>query len=90
MNPQAYFDSQGTDPIVRGWITQPARAVDEFLNSVLTTQLFETEEGLGMDLATLNIQRSRDHGLPPYPIWKKVLSGQVWKQLARGTIPILQ
>lgn len=71
MNPQAYFDSQGTDPIVRGWITQPARALDEFLNSVLTTQLFETEEGLGMDLATLNIQRSRDHGLPPYPIWKK-------------------
>ena len=57
MNPQAYFDSQGTDPIVRSWITQPARALDEFLNSVLTTQLFETE-GLGMDLATLNIQRS--------------------------------
>ena len=71
MNPQAYFDSQGTDPIIRGWITQPARAVDEFLNSVLTTQLFEREEGLGMDLATLNIQRSRDHGLPPYPAWKQ-------------------
>ncbi len=71
MNPQAYFDSEGTDNIVRGWITQPSRLVDEFLNSVLTTQLFETEEGLGMDLATLNIQRSRDHGLPPYPVWKK-------------------
>ena len=71
MNPQAYFDSQGTDQILHGWITQPARAVDEFLNSVLTTQLFEREEGLGMDLATLNIQRSRDHGLPPYPAWKQ-------------------
>ena len=71
MNPQAYFDSLGTDPILRGWISQPARAVDEFLNSVLTTQLFEREEGFGMDLATLNIQRSRDHGLPPYPAWKQ-------------------
>ena len=71
MNPQGYFDSQGTDPILRGWITQPARAVDEFLTSVLTTQLFEREEGMGMDLATLNIQRGRDHGLPPYPTWKK-------------------
>ena len=71
MNPQAYFDSQGTDPIVRGWLTQPARALDEFLTSVLTTQLFETEEGNGMDLATLNIQRGRDHGVPPYPVWKK-------------------
>lgn len=71
MNPQAYFDSQGTDPILRGWITQPARVIDEFLNSVLTTQLFEREEGQGMDLASLNIQRGRDHGLPPYPAWKK-------------------
>ena len=70
MNPQGYFDSDGTDPIVRGWITQPARAFDEFVNSVLTTQLFEREEGMGLDLATLNIQRSRDHGLPPYPVWK--------------------
>ena len=70
MNPQGYFDSQGTDPILRGWITQPARAFDEFVNSVLTTQLFEREPGMGLDLATLNIQRSRDHGLAPYPAWK--------------------
>lgn len=70
MNPQAYFVSNGTDPLLRGWITQPARALDEFLNSVLTTQLFEREEGFGMDLASLNIQRGRDHGLPPYPAWK--------------------
>lgn len=70
MNPQAYFDSDGTDPILRGWVTQPARALDEFLTDVLTTQLFETDSGPGMDLATLNIQRGRDHGLPPYPVWK--------------------
>ena len=44
--------------------------MDEFLNSVLTTQLFEREEGDGMDLATLNIQRGRDHGLPRYGTWK--------------------
>ena len=71
MNPQAYFDSLGTDPILRGWINQSSRATDEFLNSVLTTQLFETDEAPGMDLATLNIQRSRDHGLQPYPAWKQ-------------------
>lgn len=70
MNPQGYFDSQGTDPILRGWITQPARAFDEFVNSVLTTQLFERQPGMGLDLATLNIQRGRDHGLAPYPAWK--------------------
>ena len=72
MNPQAYFDSQGTDPIIRGWLNQPSRSIDEFLTSILTTQLFERMEGLGMDLATLNIQRSRDHGLRPFPVWQQV------------------
>ena len=56
MNPQTYFDSLGTDQSFMVGSLKPARATDEFLNSVLTTQLFEREEGLGMDLATLNIQ----------------------------------
>ena len=76
MNPQAYFESQGTDPLVRGWITQPARFLDEFLNSILTNQLFERDDAPGMDLATLNIQRGRDHGLPPYLIWKNFCQNQ--------------
>ena len=67
MNPIAYEESNGTDPIARGWITQPARKVDEFLNSILTSQLFG---GAGLDLAALNIQRGRDHGIPPYAVWK--------------------
>ena len=58
------------DSITRGWIVQPARALDEFLNEVITTQLLETEEEVGMDLATLNIQRGRDHGLPRYGTWR--------------------
>lgn len=61
----------GVGPIVQGWVRQPARLMDEFLNSVLTTQLFERVEGEGMDLATLNIQRGRDHGLPRYGTWKR-------------------
>ena len=59
------------DTIARGWIVQPARAVDEFLNSILTTQLFQRGKEPGMDLATLNIQRGRDHGLPGYATWKR-------------------
>ena len=69
----AFFDSDqfrnsfGTDPITRGLITQNARRVDEFLTSVLTSNLFRTH----LDLASLNIQRGRDHGIPPYPFWKR-------------------
>lgn len=69
-NPEQFRTSGGTDPIVRGLVSVNPRRVDEFLNSVLTTRLFETDNSPGMDLASLNIQRGRDHGLAPYPIWR--------------------
>ena len=74
-NPISYFQSFGTDPILRGLAVIRSNAVDEFLNKVLTSQLF-AEEGndLGMDLASLNIQRGRDHGLPTYRQWEKICS----------------
>ena len=66
-----YNSSLGTDPLLRGLVTANARRRDEFLNSILTTKLFEgAAPGSGTDLASLNIQRGRDHGLPPYPIVK--------------------
>ncbi|XP_019851140.1 PREDICTED: lactoperoxidase-like [Amphimedon queenslandica] len=71
-NPSEYFKSNGTDPLLRGLLTSVSRDVDEFLNSVLTTKLFtESPEESGMDLASLNIQRGRDHGIPPYRKWRE-------------------
>lgn len=71
-NPIVYFESNGTDPILRGMLVNESNPTDEFLNRVLTSQLFaESDEKLGGDLATLNIQRSRDHGLPTYRKWEK-------------------
>ncbi len=69
-NPDQFRKSLGTDPIARGWLNANSRRMDEFLNSVLTTQLFQTPSGPGMDLASLNIQRGRDHGLPPYSTFR--------------------
>jgi peroxidase len=67
---EQYNSSLGTDPILRGLLTEPARRSDEFLNPVLTTQLFATDHFDGRDLAALNINRGRDHGLPPYLVWR--------------------
>ena len=69
-NPTQFRSSLGTDPIVRGLVTENALRMDEFLNMVLTRKLFRTPISPAMDLASLNIQRGRDHGLQPYPIWK--------------------
>ena len=68
-NRTAYLET-GTDPVLRGLVTQNSRRMDEFLNTVLTEQHFQVDSEPGMDLASLNIQRGRDHGLAPYTIWK--------------------
>ena len=69
-NPDQFRLSFGTDPILRGLVTQNSRRVDEFLSSVLTSRLFRQN----LDLAALNIQRGRDHGLPPYLTWRRYCS----------------
>ena len=80
-NPSAFQSSLGTDPILRGLLTTNARNRDEFVTNVLTDHLFEAAPSgtgwdsipgaPGLDLAAMNIQRGRDHGLPPYPIVKE-------------------
>ena len=74
----AFFDTSqftnngGVDPILRGLLSKNARLVDEFINSILTNHLFsESLSEPGFDLAALNVQRGRDHGLPPYLTWKQ-------------------
>ena len=66
-DPDHFRDSFGTDPILRGLVSENARRVDEFIDSVLTNHLFRNN----LDLGSLNIQRGRDHGLPPYITWQR-------------------
>ena len=70
-NPEQYNISLGTDSIMRGLLTDRSRRSDEFLNPVITNALFRTLENLGRDLGALNINRGRDHGLAPYPVWRE-------------------
>lgn len=68
--PDQFRKSFGTDPLMRGWVSTNSRRMDEFVNSVLTTQLFQTPLSPGLDLASLNMQRGRDHGLSPYLVYR--------------------
>ncbi|XP_078607888.1 uncharacterized protein LOC144879900 [Branchiostoma floridae x Branchiostoma japonicum] len=77
-NPSHIFDNAqgGPDSILRGLTAQPHQDFDRFMVSGLTKRLFADPAGSdkGLDLAALNIQRGRDHGLPGYNAWR-VLCG---------------
>ncbi len=54
--------------ILLGLAMQDGQSMDRFIEDDLTNFLFENVEGPGegSDLMARNIQRGRDHGLPPY------------------------
>lgn len=53
----------GICPLITGLVEQPAQRVDVFIVDELRNLLF-ANLGFDFDLASINIQRSRDHGLP--------------------------
>ncbi|XP_069337244.1 eosinophil peroxidase [Eulemur rufifrons] len=63
----------GIDPILRGLMATPAKLnrQDSMLVDELRDRLFRQVRRIGLDLAALNMQRSRDHGLPGYNAWRR-------------------
>jgi peroxidase len=65
-SPGRVVDEGGIDPILRGLAGQVCQAVDAYVVDDLRNFLFGPPGAGGFDLASLNIQRGRDHGLPGY------------------------
>ncbi len=64
--PTAISEDGGIEPILRGLATQRAEEIDPFVVGAIRNFLFGPPGAGGFDLASLNIQRGRDHGLPGY------------------------
>ena len=60
------IDEGGLEPILRGLGSQVCQKVDPFIIDAVRNFLFGPPGAGGFDLASLNIQRGRDHGLPSY------------------------
>jgi len=64
--PQRLTDEGGIEPLLRGLSGQACQAVDPYVIDDIRNFLFGPPGAGGFDLASLNIQRGRDHGLPSY------------------------
>ncbi|XP_060054488.1 probable oxidoreductase PXDNL isoform X2 [Erinaceus europaeus] len=67
-SPSRIIEEGGIDPLLRGLfgVAAKLRMPSQLLNLELTEKLFSTAHHVALDLAATNIQRGRDHGIPPY------------------------
>ncbi|NXH67229.1 PERM Myeloperoxidase, partial [Hydrobates tethys] len=63
----------GIDPLLRSLMANQAKLMtqQQMVVDELRDRMFEQVERIGFDLPALNMQRSRDHGLPGYNSWRK-------------------
>ncbi|XP_059580086.1 probable oxidoreductase PXDNL isoform X4 [Alligator mississippiensis] len=67
-SPFRIIQEGGIDPLLRGLfgVAGKMRVPTQLLNLELTERLFSMAHSVALDLAAMNIQRGRDHGIPPY------------------------
>ena len=64
--PSSIIDEGGIEPLLRGLALQTCQQIDVQVVDDVRNFLFGPPGAGGFDLASLNMQRGRDHGLPDY------------------------
>ncbi len=71
--PSILTTQDSIDPVLRGLAAQASQKIDTKINHDLRNMLFGEPGSGGLDLASLNIQRGRDHGVPSYNAMREVM-----------------
>ncbi|CAG0892997.1 unnamed protein product [Cyprideis torosa] len=72
LNSSMMFSENNVDAQIRGMLFQQPQRTDPFFSVEVTNFLFRGNEPFGLDLAALDIQRGRDHGIPPWNELRKL------------------
>jgi hypothetical protein len=65
-SPSRITNERGIEPLLRGLVRNRAQEVDAYIIDDVRNFLFGQPGSGGFDLASLNLQRGRDHGLPGF------------------------
>jgi len=65
-SPSRITNEGGIEPLLRGLAANQAQEIDNFIIDDVRNFLFGPPGAGGFDLASLNLQRGRDHGIPTY------------------------
>ena len=72
-NPSVLYERRAFETIVYGMSDDSSQSIDTFHSSQITNHLFRGfGSAFGSDLVSLNIQRGRDHALPPYNEFRRI------------------
>ena len=66
-----FIRTRGIDELLLGLLGNVSQRVDRELAKGLLNNLFERPGSPGLNLAALNVQRGRDHGLPGYNAYRR-------------------
>ncbi|XP_015784100.1 peroxidase [Tetranychus urticae] len=88
--PFIVYEPGKMDELIGGLINTPAQTYDPFITQEVSGRLFQPpHKPFGLDLAAINLERGREHGLPGYNAWREWCGlgrAQSWQDL----VPVLQ
>nr|CAH0106290.1 unnamed protein product [Daphnia galeata] len=92
MNPDIIYQVGMIDDLMRGMLGTSMETMDQFITHEVTNHLFEEKAKpfSGLDLAALNIQRARDHGIRPYNDYRALCNlkrARTFEDLSREVTP---
>lgn len=90
--PDIIYEVGMIDDLLRGLLGTSMETMDQFITQEVTNHLFEerAKPFSGLDLAALNIQRARDHGIRPYNDYRALCNlkrARTWEDLSREITP---
>ena len=72
-NPFPLWTFGKIDSLIRGSAMRNPRPMHTSFTTQVANHLFQSENSTwGFDLFAINIQRGRDHGIPPYYKWREI------------------